>query len=65
MAIGGQEREADLYVLKMKDFDIILGINWLSKNQAIIQYFKWKINFNKLEGPKSTFMEPRRIRDHV
>ncbi|KAL8514646.1 hypothetical protein ACS0TY_013653 [Phlomoides rotata] len=30
--------EADFYVLDMKDFDIILGMDWLSKYRADIKY---------------------------
>ncbi|XP_052182024.1 uncharacterized protein LOC127794810 [Diospyros lotus] len=34
--IGGQLLEATLYVLNMKEFDVILGMDWLSKYHATI-----------------------------
>lgn len=35
--IGGKDFSADLYVLNMKDFDVILGMDWLSKHRASIK----------------------------
>lgn len=32
--------EMELYVLNMHDFDIILGMGWLSKNHATIHCFE-------------------------
>ncbi|CAA0835697.1 Uncharacterized mitochondrial protein AtMg00860, partial [Striga hermonthica] len=36
MNIGGRDLEADTYVINMKDFDIILGMDWLTKYRADI-----------------------------
>ncbi|KAL8486043.1 hypothetical protein ACS0TY_022961 [Phlomoides rotata] len=37
MDVFGHALEADLYVLDMKDFDIVRGKDWLSKYRAGIQ----------------------------
>ncbi|CAA0811476.1 Unknown protein, partial [Striga hermonthica] len=36
MDIRGRDLEADTYVINMKDFDIILGMDWLTKYHADI-----------------------------
>ena len=37
--INGFELEVDLIPLKLSDFDIILGMNWLGKNKAHLDCF--------------------------
>ena len=36
---------ADLIVLSMSEFDVILGIDWLTKYRAILDYISKSINF--------------------
>ncbi|GMH11572.1 hypothetical protein Nepgr_013413 [Nepenthes gracilis] len=36
----------DLVLLNMGDFDVILGMDWLAKNHATIDYFMKKVYFN-------------------
>ncbi|CAA3011270.1 Hypothetical predicted protein, partial [Olea europaea subsp. europaea] len=43
----GLTLEADLYVIEMKDFDIILGMDWLGKNRAMIVYFEKEVIFQR------------------
>lgn len=40
----------ELYVLNMHDFDIILGMGWLSKNHATIHCFENEVVFKKSRG---------------
>ena len=34
--IGGQEFPADLAALDMRDFDVVLGMDWLSRHRATL-----------------------------
>ncbi|KAL5570676.1 hypothetical protein UlMin_027251 [Ulmus minor] len=43
--ISGQELYVDLIILEIKDFDVILGMDWLSKYNATIQCKKRKVVF--------------------
>ena len=45
----------------MSDFDMILGMDWLSTYRASIDYFTKKIIFRKLGYPKLEFEGDRRI----
>ena len=48
--IGGQLLEATLYVLNMKEFDVILGMDWLSKHHATILCSEREIVCKSPEG---------------
>ncbi|XP_022851452.1 uncharacterized protein LOC111373183 [Olea europaea var. sylvestris] len=39
--------EADLHVIELKDFDIILGMDWLGSNRAIIVCFEKEVIFKR------------------
>ncbi|GKV18307.1 hypothetical protein SLEP1_g28708 [Rubroshorea leprosula] len=53
--IDGRQLSANLFVLDISDFDIILGMDWLSKNFAFIDcHRKWVI-FNIHGEPKFSF----------
>ncbi|KAK6149719.1 hypothetical protein DH2020_017244 [Rehmannia glutinosa] len=49
--IGGKYLKADLYIIKMKFFYVILGMNWLSRYQADIKCHEKEIIF-KLPVPR-------------
>ena len=34
--IGGQEFPVDLVTLDMRDFDVVLGMDWLSRHRATV-----------------------------
>ncbi|XP_024200571.1 uncharacterized protein LOC112203900 [Rosa chinensis] len=36
VVIGGQKLQADLFLIELNDFDLILGMDWLSKYRALI-----------------------------
>lgn len=40
---NGEVRDANLYLLEMKDFGILLGIDWLGSNHTIIQCHKKEV----------------------
>jgi len=42
------ELEVDLIPLELNDFDVILGMNWLSKHKAQIDYYTKIITFQGL-----------------
>ncbi|XP_024196270.2 uncharacterized protein LOC112199487 [Rosa chinensis] len=38
VVIGGRKPQADLYPIELYDFDLILGMDWLSKYKALIDF---------------------------
>ena len=47
--------------LEMSDFDVILGMDWLSNHRASMNCLTKKIRFEKLGYPKLEFIDDRRI----
>ncbi|XP_022851014.1 uncharacterized protein LOC111372831 [Olea europaea var. sylvestris] len=47
LEIDGKILEADLYLLEMKDFDVILGMDWLGINHATIRCYEKEVLFHK------------------
>ena len=45
--IGGQEFPADLVALDMRDFDVVLGIDWISHHRAIVDCYKKKVKLHR------------------
>ena len=45
--IGGQEFPADLVALDMRDFDVILGMDWLSRHRAALDCYKKEVKFHR------------------
>ncbi|XP_022865719.1 uncharacterized protein LOC111385547 [Olea europaea var. sylvestris] len=54
--IENQELYAYLIVLEMKDYDIILGMDWLSKYQATIDCMRKSVTFQPLGNEPFTFI---------
>ena len=52
--------KANLILLEKTDFDVILGMDWLSNHWASMDCFTKKITFRKLEYPKLEFEGDRR-----
>ena len=48
--------KVNLIPLEMVDFDVILGMDWLSKHKALMNCFTKKIRFEKPEYPKFEFV---------
>ena len=61
VTITGHEFEADLIVLEIHDFDIILGMDWLSKHRATVDCYRKEVRFNKPGKPDVIFCGERKI----
>ena len=46
--IGGQEFLVDLILLDIHDFDVILGMDWLSRHHAIVDCYRKEVRFYRL-----------------
>ena len=58
--IGGQEFPADIVALDMRDFDVVLGIDWLSRHRATLDCYKKEVKFHrpgKLEVSSGEYAE--------
>ena len=45
--IGGQEFPVDLVALDMRDFDVVLGMDWLSCHRATLDCYKKEVKFHR------------------
>ena len=45
--IGGQEFPADLVTLDMRDFDVVLGMDWLSRHRVTLDCYKKEAKFHR------------------
>ena len=45
--IGGQEFPADLVALDMRDFDVVLAMDWLSRHRATLDWYKKEVKFHR------------------
>ena len=45
--IGGQEFPADLVTLDMRDFDVVLGMDWLSSHRATLYCYKKEVKLHR------------------
>ncbi|OMO53166.1 Retroviral aspartyl protease [Corchorus olitorius] len=59
--IGGKEFMADLIPLEFRDFDVILGMDWLSFHRANVDCFTKEVTFRKPGEPEVIFVGERRI----
>ena len=57
--IGGQKFPADLVALDMRDFDVVLGMDWLSSHRATLDCYKKEV---KLHRPGKLEVKFRGIR---
>ena len=46
--IGGQKFPADLVALDMRDFDVVLGMDWLSHHRATLGCYKKEVKLHRL-----------------
>ena len=58
--IGGQEFPTDLVALDMRDFDVVLGMDWLSRHRATLDCYKKEVNFHRPEKFEVKFRGIRR-----
>ena len=57
--IEDREMLADLILMDMYDYDVILGINWLAAYHASVDYFRKEVVFRPLEEPEFQFKGSR------
>ena len=65
VVIKGMMLKANLIPLEMMDFDVILGMDWLSSHRASMNCFTKKIRFEKPGYPKFEFDGDRRVFTHL
>ena len=53
--IGGQEFLADLILLDIHDFDVILGMDWLSRHHATVDCYRKEVRLCRLGETKVFF----------
>ena len=58
--IGGQEFPADLVALDMRDFDVVLGMDWLSRHRATLDCYKKEVKLHRLGKLEVKFRGIRR-----
>ena len=60
LVIQNKDFPADLIVLVIHDFDIVLGMDWLSRHRATLDCYKKEVRLVRLEEPGVIFMGIRR-----
>ena len=58
--IGGQEFPTDLVALDMRDFDVFLSIDWLSRHRATLDCYKKEVKLHRLGKLEVKFRGIRR-----
>ena len=61
VVVEGVVLKANLIPLEILDFDVILGMDWLSNHRASLNCFTKKIQFEKPGYPELEFVGDRRI----
>ncbi|XP_048134087.1 uncharacterized protein LOC125314874 [Rhodamnia argentea] len=59
LTIGGHEEVIDPIVFEMYDFDVIVGMDWLTKQRATMDCYHKAIRFNPLNGVSFEFIGSR------
>ena len=58
--IEGQEFPTDLVALDMRDFDVVLGMDWLSRHRATLDCYKKEVKLHRLGKLEVKFRGMRR-----
>ena len=56
LVIQNKDFPADLIVLGIHDFDIVLGMDWLSKHRATLDCYKKEVRLVRPEEPGVIFL---------
>ena len=56
VVVSGRSLPADLRVLKMHDFDVIFGMDWLAQHHAHLDYFEQHVLFYPVREPEFFFI---------
>ena len=59
--IEGHDFRANLVLLDIQDFDVILGMDWLSRHHATMDCFRKEVKFCRPGEPEITFYGVRKI----
>ena len=59
--IKGYEFRANLVLLDIQDFDVILGMDWLSRHHATMDCFRKEVKFCRPGEPEISFCGVRKI----
>ncbi|CAN6721634.1 unnamed protein product [Malus baccata var. baccata] len=59
--VEGENLEVDLIPFKLAEFDVILGMDWLSKHRANVACWEKTVTFNRSGLPAVTIMGERRV----
>ena len=59
--IEGHEFRANLVLLDIQDFDVILGMDWLSRHHTTMDWFRKEVKFCRPGEPEITFCGVRKI----
>ena len=59
--IEGQNLKVDLIPLDMREFDAILGMDWLSMHGATLNYPRKEVTFHTLDNQEVHFIGERKI----
>lgn len=59
--VEGTETKTDLMPLQLRDFDVILGMNWLSTHRAQVGYFSKTVTLHGIDGKWVVFRGERNI----
>lgn len=61
ISFNGHKFQADLFIINISYFDIILGMEWLTKYQDIINCFKKKVTVQTTKGIEVQFYGRRGV----
>ncbi|XP_070662506.1 uncharacterized protein [Malus domestica] len=59
--VEGENLKVDLIHFKLAEFDVILGMDWLSKHRANVACWEKIVTFNRPGLPAVSFMGERRV----
>ncbi|WRX21068.1 Retrotransposon gag domain - like 10 [Theobroma cacao] len=59
--VGEEEFRGDLIPLEILDFDLILGMDWLTAHQANVDCFRKEVVLQNSEGTEIVFVRKRRV----
>ena len=61
IVVDGCETRADLVLLPLNEFDVILGMDWLSRQRAKVDCYEKLVTFEDSEGRVHTFIGVKRM----
>ncbi|KAL0299993.1 UNVERIFIED_CONTAM: hypothetical protein Sangu_2504300 [Sesamum angustifolium] len=59
--IGDVNLPVDLVVMDLEEFDVILGMDWLAKHRAVVDYYKKEVMIKSSGKPKVVFVGDRHV----